>query len=204
MASRAIVRRRKDILRHTNVPILSPSFTSTIGQGQFGCAVDHQRSMCFFSKESLADSNHDTAHYTLNKRKLCRLSSGFTWHPTCEVSLPTYGSRAQNIVFPLGVRCFLQSVRTISNTTGQGQVNIMDKQSEDEKQKQQKKEASPEECDQAVQGLSTAKAKAKAKAKLEEVQKTDQSVVQKFWAKLLGVGPALRLIASMSRSVFPS
>ncbi|CAD6263202.1 unnamed protein product [Miscanthus lutarioriparius] len=112
MASRAILRRRKDILRHTNVPILSPSFTSTIGQGQFGCEVDHQRS------------------------------------------------------------------------------------SEDEKQKQQKKEASPEECDQAVEGLSTAK----AKAKLEEVQKADQSVVQKFWAKLLGIGPALRLIASMSRA----
>jgi LETM1 and EF-hand domain-containing protein 1 len=80
----------------------------------------------------------------------------------------------------------------------------MDKQSEDEKQKQQKKEASPEECDQAVEGLSTAKAKAKAKAKLEEVQKTDQSMVQKFWAKLLGIGPALRLIAAMSRSLFPS
>ena len=78
----------------------------------------------------------------------------------------------------------------------------MDKQSEDEKQKQQKKEASPEECDQAVEGLSTAKAK--AKAKLEEVQKADQSVVQKFWAKLLGIGPALRLIASISRSLFPS
>jgi len=198
MASRAIVRRRKDILRHTNVPILSPSFTSTIGKGQFGCEVDHQRSVFFFSKESLADSNHATAHYTLSKRKLCRLSSGFTWRSTCEVSLPTYGSRAQNFVFPLGVRCFLQSISTTSNTTGQGQVNIMDKQIEDEKQKQQKKEASPEECDQAVEGLSTAKAK--AKAKLEEVQKTDQSMVQKFWAKLLGIGPALRLIASMSRA----
>jgi hypothetical protein len=29
-------------------------------------------------------------------------------------------------------------------------------------------------------------------------------MVQKFWAKLLGIGPALRLIASMSRSLFPS
>ncbi|CAD6260405.1 unnamed protein product [Miscanthus lutarioriparius] len=183
MASRAILRRRKDILRHTNVPILSPSFTSTIGQGQFGCEVDHQRSVCFFSKESLADSNHAMAHYTLNKRKLCRLSGGFTWSPTCEVSLPTYGSRAQNFVFPLGARCFLQSVRTASNTTGQGRVNIMDKQSEDEKQKQQKKEASPEECDQAVEGLSTAKAK--AKAKLEEVQKADQSVHYWLGTKLL-------------------
>jgi len=78
----------------------------------------------------------------------------------------------------------------------------MGKQSEDDKKKQLKKEASPEECDQAVEGLSTAKAK--AKAKLEEVQKTDQSIIQKFWAKLLGIGPALRLVASMSRSLFLS
>ncbi|CAN6228687.1 unnamed protein product [Urochloa humidicola] len=183
MASRAIIRRRKQILQHINVPILSPSSTSTIGQGKFGCEVD-QRSVCLFLDES--------------KRDHGGVSSGFTWRPTCGVSIPTYGCRAQTFVFPLGVRCFLQSVRTISNISGQPQVNIKGKQSVDEKQGQQKKEVSPEECDQAVEGLSTAKAK--AKAKLEEVQKTDQSIIQKLWAKLLGIGPALRLIASMSRA----
>lgn len=202
MGSRAIVR-RKDILRHANVPILFP-LTSTIGHGRIGHEVDHQRSICFFSKESLAHSDQTAGNYTSNEPKLCRLSGSFTWRPTCGVSLPTYDSRAQNFVFPLGARCFLQSVRTMSNTTGKPQVNIMGTQTEDEKEKQQKKEASPEECDQAVEGLSTAKAKAKAKAKLEEVPKADQSLVQKFWAKLMGIGPALRLIASMSRSLFPS
>ena len=155
-----------------------------------------------FSEDSLAYSDHAKVQYTLSKQNLCGLSSGFTCRPTCGVSLSAYGSRAQNFVFPLGLKCFLQSVRTTSNTTGQPQVNIMGKQSEDDKKKQQKKEASPEECDQAVEGLSTAKAK--AKAKLEEVQKTDQSIIQKFWAKLLGIGPALRLVASMSRSLFLS
>lgn len=192
MASRAIIRRRKDILRYTNVPILSPSSTSTIWQGKFGCEVDQR----------YVDSSHANVQYTSSKQNLCGVSTGFTWYPTCGVSLPTYGCRAQNFVFPLGARCFLQSVRTSSNISGQPQVNIMGKQSVDEKQKQQKKEASPEECDQAVEGLSTAKAK--AKAKLEEVQKTDQSIIQKFWAKLLGIGPALRLIASMNRSHSPS
>jgi LETM1 and EF-hand domain-containing protein 1, mitochondrial len=97
----------------------------------------------------------------------------------------------------LGVRFLLQSVRTISNTTGQPEVNITRKQSEDEKQKQDKKDTSPEECDLAVEGLSTAKAKAKL---VQEVQKTDQSMIQKVWARLLGIGPALRFIASLSRS----
>lgn len=197
MASRAIIRRRKDILQHTNVPILSSASTSTTGQGKFGCEVN-QRYECLFSEDSLAHSNHAKVQHTLSKQNLYGLSSGFTCRPTFGVSPPGYGSRAQNFVFPLGVRCFLQSVRTTSNTTGQPQVNIMGKQSEDDKEKQQKKEASPEECDQAVEGLRTAKAK--AKAKLEEVQKTDQSIIQKFWAKLLGIGPALRLIASMSRA----
>ncbi|CAN6276171.1 unnamed protein product [Urochloa humidicola] len=199
MASRAIIRRRKQILWHTNVPILSPLSTSTIGQGKSGYEVE-QRSVCLFSEESLADSRHAKAQYTLSKQNHCGASSGFIWRPTCGVSLPTYGCRAQNFVFPLGVSCFLQSVRTTSNISGQPQVNIKGKQSVDEKQEQQKKEASPEECDQAVEGLSTAKAKAKAKAKLEEVQKNDQSTIQKLWAKLLGIGPALRLIASMSRA----
>jgi LETM1 and EF-hand domain-containing protein 1 len=76
-----------------------------------------------------------------------------------------------------------------------------DEQSEDQMQNKKKKEASPEECDQAVEGLSTAKAKAKAK-QVQESLKVDQSVIQKFWARILGVGPALRAVASMSRSQF--
>ena len=143
MASRAIIRRRKDILRHTNVPILSSLSTNTTGQEKIGCEVD-QRSICLFSEDSLAYSNHAKVQYTLSKRKLCGLSSGFTCRPTCGVSLSAYGSRAQNFVFPLGLKCFLQSVRTTSNTTGQPQVNIMGKKTEDDKEKQQKKEASPE------------------------------------------------------------
>lgn len=50
-----------------------------------------------------------------------------------------------------------------------------------------KKEASPEGCDQAIEGLSTADAKAKAKAKrLQESEKVDISVLQRvraiFWS----------------------
>lgn len=64
-----------------------------------------------------------------------------------------------------------------------------------------KSEASPEECDQAVVGLSTAKAKAKAK-QLQESQKVAKSIIQRVWATILGIGPALRVVASMSRLGF--
>ncbi|KAL8204560.1 hypothetical protein R6Q57_010183 [Mikania cordata] len=63
-----------------------------------------------------------------------------------------------------------------------------------------RKEASPEECDQAVEGLTSAKAKIKAKSKQgTESQKPANSILKKTWAMLLGIGPALRAVASMSR-----
>ncbi|KAG4185149.1 hypothetical protein ERO13_A09G213622v2 [Gossypium hirsutum] len=52
-------------------------------------------------------------------------------------------------------------------------------------------EASAEECHQAVEGLSTAKAKAKAK-RLQDSKKGAKSVLQRVWATILGIGPALR------------
>lgn len=65
--------------------------------------------------------------------------------------------------------------------------------------RKKRKEASPEECDQAVEGLTSAKAKAKAKKALE-APKQVQSVLKRVWAGFLGIGPALRAVASMSRS----
>jgi LETM1 and EF-hand domain-containing protein 1 len=139
--------------------------------------------------------------HTFRKGYLLGLSNGFMWRPNLGLSLASYESKSQNVGFPLGARYFLQSVRTTSTAAGKPKLGVLNEQNED--QKQPKKEASPEECDQAVEGLSTAKAKAKAK-QVQEVQKTDQSIRQKFWARLLGIGPALRVVASMSRSWFPS
>ncbi|KAF9679266.1 hypothetical protein SADUNF_Sadunf07G0122100 [Salix dunnii] len=61
-----------------------------------------------------------------------------------------------------------------------------------------RKEASADECDQAVEGLSSAKAKAKAK-RLNESMKVEKTILKRTWAALLGIGPALRAVASMSR-----
>ena len=59
-----------------------------------------------------------------------------------------------------------------------------------------KLEPTPEQCDEAVVDLSSAKAKAK---KVQEVQSKDASILTKIWSLFLGIGPMLKAIASMSR-----
>ncbi|KAF7017153.1 unnamed protein product [Triticum aestivum] len=195
MASRAIIRRRKYILEHTNGPRLLHSSKFTSGQGTFGCDVEHN-TVSHVPQQNSGDSSHEKQQFTLRNRYLLSLSNWFLRRPALGVPLASYESKAHISVFPLGARYFRQSVRAASEKAGQPKSGITNGKSED--QNQPEKEASPEECDQAVEGLSTAKAK--AKAMVQEVQKTDQSIIQKFWATLLGIGPALRVIASMSRA----
>ncbi|XP_024987171.1 mitochondrial proton/calcium exchanger protein-like [Cynara cardunculus var. scolymus] len=99
-------------------------------------------------------------------------------------------------MFPMRVGWVSQSIR-YSTTVGQSNLGSED---EDNKHRldKKRKEASPEECDQAVEGLSSAKAKAKAK-QVTESHKDAKSILQRTWAMLLGIGPALRAVASMSR-----
>ncbi|XP_052172417.1 uncharacterized protein LOC127788315 isoform X2 [Diospyros lotus] len=116
-----------------------------------------------------------------------------------------YGTKVSDYVYgrpqfisPTGMKLLPQSLRFASTATA-GQPDLG---SEDEENEQvvakKRKEASPEECDQAVEGLSTAKAKAKAK-RLQESEKVTTSGLQGVWATLLGIGPALRVVSSMSR-----
>jgi LETM1 and EF-hand domain-containing protein 1 len=98
----------------------------------------------------------------------------------------------------LGIRCYLQSVSYASTATaGQPEYGRGSDRNEQLDAKQAK-EASPEECDEAVEDLTEVKAKAKAK-QAHESQKSTKTVMQKVWAKLLGIGPALRAVAAMSR-----
>lgn len=99
-------------------------------------------------------------------------------------------------VNPLGFRWTTEYVRYLS-TASAGKPEL-DGDNKKEEPVKQKKEASPEECDQAVEGLSSVKAKAKAK-KLQDSPKGANVILKKMWATLLGIGPALRAIASMSR-----
>ncbi|ONH98837.1 hypothetical protein PRUPE_7G268000 [Prunus persica] len=100
-------------------------------------------------------------------------------------------------------RWMSQSIRNASTAATAAaaakQTEPIDDEENERLAAKKKKQASPEDCDQAVQGLSTAKA-AKAK-KLQESQKDKSAkpMLQKVWATFLGIGPALKAVASMSR-----
>ncbi|KAF8693731.1 hypothetical protein HU200_039149 [Digitaria exilis] len=202
MASRAISRRRKYLLDHVNTTILSAS-SSTFQHGRIGLETEPRIAQRFL-RQSSEDSKSEKGQYNVNltKRKLEGLASGFLQRPAHGhvISLSYHGIGKNDFGLPLAARSMLQSLRMSSTATaGQPKLDIDNEQSEDQKQNTKKKEPSPEECDQAVEGLSTAKAKAKAK-QAPETLKASQSVMQKFWARLLGIGPALRAVASMSRA----
>ncbi|KAM0846014.1 hypothetical protein ACQ4PT_055951 [Festuca glaucescens] len=202
MASRAIVRRRKHLLDHVNTPILSSSF-STFQHGNFGFEVQPRIAQRFLQQspgDSKCEKEKEQYSVNLTKGILPGLGNGFPHRPAHVISHYGYGIGRNEFALPFGARGLLQSVRRASTATaGQPKLDVEEEQSEDQKLSKRKKEASPEECDQAVEGLSTAKAKAKAK-QLQESLKSSQSIVQKFWARLLGIGPALRAVASMSRA----
>ncbi|KAL8241278.1 hypothetical protein R6Q59_014633 [Mikania micrantha] len=69
---------------------------------------------------------------------------------------------------------------------------------DDRQPQKQVKEASPADCDDAVEDLSVVKAKAKSK-QLQESRKDVKFIINKVRDMLLWIGQALRAIASMSR-----
>ncbi|AQK72492.1 mitochondrial proton/calcium exchanger protein [Zea mays] len=200
MAARAITRRRKYLFDHVKTPNLSSS-SSTFQHGRIG-SEDEPKITLLFLEQSSRDSRSEKEQYCVNltNRNLAGIANRFLRRPAHGISLSYYGIGKNDFGLPLGARSMLQSVRASSTATaGQPKLDIDDEQSGDQKQNRKKKETSPEECDQAVEGLSTAKAKAKAK-QVQESLKASQSAMQKFWARLLGIGPALRAVASMSRA----
>nr|AAW66005.1 Ca2+ binding protein cbp1 [Triticum aestivum] len=200
MASRAIIRRRKYLLDHVNTPILSSS-SSSFRHGTFGFKPEPRIAQPFL-EQSLGDSKSEKEkeQYSvdLTKGGLLGPDNGLLRRPAHVISHYGYGIGRNEFTLPFGARGLLQSVRKASTATA-GQPKLDIEEQGDENQNKRKKEASPEECDQAVEGLSTAKAKAKAK-QVQDSLKADQSIVKKFWARLLGIGPALRAVASMSRA----
>ncbi|KAL6226070.1 hypothetical protein ACLB2K_000035 [Fragaria x ananassa] len=93
---------------------------------------------------------------------------------------------------PLSVRWIAHSVRTVTTAAAPAKPSP-----DDDQNNGKRKQASPEDCDEAVQGLSSTAKAAKAK-KLQDSQKVSK-MLKKVWATFLGIGPALRAVASMSR-----
>ncbi|XP_022761449.1 mitochondrial proton/calcium exchanger protein-like isoform X2 [Durio zibethinus] len=110
----------------------------------------------------------------------------------CSVLCP--GSARFQFNSPLSVMSY--SVRHSSTATAKQPER--DNEGNEELVSKKRKEASAEECDQAVEGLSTVKAKVKAK-QLKDFQKVAKSILQKIWVTTIGIGPSLRAVAYMSR-----
>ncbi|KAG5025286.1 hypothetical protein JHK82_021192 [Glycine max] len=178
MASRAILRRRRSLIhQYLNNCFASSSPSPSNRSLEFAIATTSPLFPC----------KHGTTPYRdglFNRFGLGQLV------PRFGSAVPLDGFSGLNA--PIGVRWLSQSAAAAAKRH--------EPDENDETVAKKRKEASPEECDQAVEGLTTAKAKAMAKRAQEESQKDVQSVLRRVWTAFLGIGPALRAVASMSRN----
>ncbi|RHN47140.1 putative EF-hand domain pair, letm1 ribosome-binding domain-containing protein [Medicago truncatula] len=212
MASRVILRKKRNLLfnhfisQHTSV-ILG---FSSVGIGQpFESSELDGLSRFPFSSSATTGHGHDSHEhgrernmYTVNNDDLEDCSASRFYLHNYFGGL-NFGNRTEKIELVSLSRLgwTFQSVRNIS-TASANQSSLGSNSGGNGNEKsdtKQKKEASPEECDEAVEDLSTIKAKAKAK-QLQEPHKSTESIVKKFWAMILGIGPAFRAILLMSRN----
>ncbi|GMI63445.1 leucine zipper-EF-hand-containing transmembrane protein 2 [Hibiscus trionum] len=198
MASRVILRKRSYIYNSpTRLTSLIRGFSSFEHRQSF-TSKDSQDS-CWVASHPYRNSDSKKAVLpTLLKNEQSNFLAAQHYRSNSRIS--KLGHQAGNLEFesPLGVQWFSQSVRSVSTATA-GKPKLDGGNDGNEEQAYKKvKEASPEECDQAVEGLSTVKAKAKAK-QVQDSTKSAQPLIKKLWAMILGIGPALRAVASMSR-----
>lgn len=202
MASRAIFHRRKYL---QNLPSRSSCLIQFFAGFDRGQASPFDDCWSFSHEASDSSSNIDdrVGGSCDVKKKLSYFSNSVSpkRHKLFGVSRFDYGFERRDFVSPFGTTGMLDFVRHISTATADQPQSSSVKAERKQQAAKQIKEASPEDCDQAVEGLSSAKAKAKAK-QIQESQKSDKSVVERIWAMLLGIGPALRAVASMSRLFF--
>nr|XP_027120026.1 mitochondrial proton/calcium exchanger protein-like [Coffea arabica]XP_027120027.1 mitochondrial proton/calcium exchanger protein-like [Coffea arabica]XP_027120028.1 mitochondrial proton/calcium exchanger protein-like [Coffea arabica] len=200
MASRAILRRQKIFSDYLNVLARSILSFQHLGHSQStptleSCSFSSLASSC----SQFSDCSRDHNEVKVSNEELLKFTaSGKLWRRSNGILLSGYGNRNLELISPTGVRLMSHSIRYASTATAK-QPNLgSDDEEDEERVSKKRKEASPEECDEAVVGLSTAKAKAKSK-RLHESQKVAKSVLQRVWATFLGIGPAMRAVASMSR-----
>lgn len=197
-ASRAILRRKRFLDHYVNASS-SVVCSHTLGLVQsareissHGSGVNSVDGSTNFSSLQASKEASTSKHGLVDLWLLGRYS-----HRSHGVTLLGMNERASLIDSHMGIRYLSQSLRNASVTAAQ--QNDPEGEEQDDLVAKKRKETSPEECDQAVEGLSSVKAKAKAK-RLQESEKVAQSILKQAWAILLGIGPAIRAVASMSRS----
>ncbi|KAK6914449.1 LETM1-like, ribosome-binding domain, partial [Dillenia turbinata] len=202
MASRAILRKKAYLSDYLLASIHSFHSLPCVGSEQATRYLDSQGSKSTADHPS-TDRNQlkRSGAVSVPKEEPLGLSAfGVLRHGRYAVTDYVHSAQNSELVYPVGSRSFMHAhpVRyAMSATAGQHDTGSDDEENEELAAKR-RKEASAEECDQAVEGLSTVKAKAKAK-RSQEVERVTAKVLQSIQATLLGIGPALRAVASMSR-----
>lgn len=187
MASRAILRRKRDLFHSLRGP-------TCLLRGSY--QVYDSWDLSFGTVQSYGDresTNYRSLSSLAKEDVLIFSARGFLRHTHSTVQTLHPGITGTGFRLPLRGRSVAESIVHFSTA---GTRKLESDSGNDEKAAKPKKEASPEECDEAVEGLSTAKAKAK---QLQESKKDTRSILEKVWAFFLGIGPALRAVASMSR-----
>lgn len=200
MASRAIIRRKRVISDYLNASARSIQSLQSLGHVQSAKSLDVQSSnpVPFHSSGHLINAKDVDAVRIAREDLPIFPGIGIFSHRCNRILKSGIGNGRFEFTLPMSIRLGCQSIRTASTAmAGQPDLGSDDEDKEGLVAKK-RKEASPEDCDEAVEGLSTAKAKATAK-QLQESKKGAKFVLQKVWATLLGIGPALRAVASMSR-----
>lgn len=197
MASGVILRRKKTILDYLNLSLRSIQTFHTLGCRQ---SFSPGYSVADHISQNLVHLRENDRTSALCKKPLDPVALGISRHKASEIAALRLRYESGRLDFNclMGARLVSQSRSYASTATAKQPDLGSDDQDNQDLAAKRKKEASPEECDQAVVGLSTAKAKAKAK-KLQESQNTDKPILQKLWATFLGIGPALSAVASISR-----
>lgn len=198
MASRALLQKKRHIFNSLDLPAWSIRGFSSFEQDRASHCNDPRVSNWYASHQLVGSDHRDEgSSCSVAKKELSILSTlGFFRHNYSGISTLGCGIGRTHFYSSLGVGSGIQYLRHAS-TASAGQPKLASATDKNDEAKEMK-EASPEECDQAVEGLSSVKAKARAK-KLQESQKTAETIMKRVWTMLLGIGPALRAVASMSR-----
>ncbi|KAF8038403.1 hypothetical protein BT93_B1059 [Corymbia citriodora subsp. variegata] len=164
MASRAILRKQKYLVNFLNRPTFVIRAFSFSEHGRPPLCdgpqdLGHTTSHAFADTDLKADrSKHQSSTFAMQQ---------FFWHLPHGVPTLDHILDRKDLLSSFRVARMSELVRHASTATaGQPETRNGNSQSK-EKASKQVKEASPEDCDQAVEGLSTAKAKVKAKQMLE-------------------------------------
>lgn len=199
MASRALVRRKSVISDCLHSSVRSVQYLRCLGHEHAPPYGDlHGYSNIAELPSADVDRKSNSTALLIAKDKLLSDQGFGHFGGICGNAGYVRGNVRQELMHPFGLRWMLHSTRHASTAAAKQQELGSDDEGNEDLVAKRRKEASAEDCDEAVADLSSAKAKAKAK-KLQESQRAAESILQRVWASLLGIGPALRAVASMSR-----